>query len=83
MAGWCRAVGWNWTNSTSAVGTPARKAIATKPLDAAGHHHLAGLYLLAGDGTAAEVAARRAHELAPTDAAIKQRLDYVVLSRTI
>ena len=29
MAGWCRAVGWNWTNSTSATGTPARKAMAT------------------------------------------------------
>ena len=37
MAGWCRAVGWNWTNSTSAVGTPARRAMATpSPVDSCG-----------------------------------------------
>ena len=37
MAGWCRAVGWNCTNSTSAVGTPARRAIATpSPVDSGG-----------------------------------------------
>ena len=37
MAGWCSAVGWNWTNSTSAVGTPARSAMATpSPVDSAG-----------------------------------------------
>ena len=29
MAGWCSAVGWNCTNSTSATATPARSAIAT------------------------------------------------------
>ena len=29
MAGWCSAVGWNCTNSTSATGTPARSAMAT------------------------------------------------------
>ena len=28
MASWCRAVGWNWTNSTSATATPARSAMA-------------------------------------------------------
>ncbi len=28
MAGWCRAVGWNCMNSTSATGTPARRAMA-------------------------------------------------------
>ena len=26
--GWCSAVGWNWKNSTSATGTPARSAMA-------------------------------------------------------
>ena len=37
MAGWCSAVGWNWTNSTSAVGTPARSAMATpSPVDSGG-----------------------------------------------
>ena len=37
MAGWCSAVGWNWTNSTSAVGTPARRAMATpSPVDSGG-----------------------------------------------
>ena len=37
MAGWCSAVGWNCTNSTSAVGTPARSAMATpSPVDSAG-----------------------------------------------
>ena len=37
MAGWCSAVGWNCTNSTSAVGTPARRAMATpSPVDSAG-----------------------------------------------
>ena len=37
MAGWCSAVGWNWTNSTSAVATPARRAMATpSPVDSAG-----------------------------------------------
>ena len=29
MAGWWRAVGWNCMNSTSATGTPARRAMAT------------------------------------------------------
>ena len=29
MAGWCSAVGWNWKNSRSATGTPARSAMAT------------------------------------------------------
>ena len=28
MAGWCRAVGWNCMNSTSATGIPARRAMA-------------------------------------------------------
>ena len=37
MAGWCSAVGWNCTNSTSAVGTPARSAMATpSPVDSGG-----------------------------------------------
>ena len=37
MAGWCSAVGWNWTNSTSATGTPARSAMATpSPVDSGG-----------------------------------------------
>ena len=37
MAGWCSAVGWNCTNSTSAVGTPARSAMATpSPVDSDG-----------------------------------------------
>ena len=37
MAGWCSAVGWNWMNSTSAVGTAARSAIATpSPVDSRG-----------------------------------------------
>ncbi len=37
MAGWCRAVGWNCTNSTSAVATPARSAMATpSPVDSGG-----------------------------------------------
>ena len=37
MAGWCSAVGWNWTNSTSATGTPARRAMATpSPVDSGG-----------------------------------------------
>ncbi len=33
-AGWCRAVGWNCMNSTSATGTPARRAMARpSPVD--------------------------------------------------
>ena len=33
----CRAVGWNWTNSTSATGTPARSAMARpSPVDCGG-----------------------------------------------
>ena len=37
MAGWCRAVGWNWMNSTSATGTPARRAMARpSPVDWSG-----------------------------------------------
>ena len=37
MAGWCNAVGWNCTNSTSAVATPPRSAMATpSPVDSAG-----------------------------------------------
>ena len=37
MAGWCRAVGWNCTNSTSATGTPARSAMANpSPVDSCG-----------------------------------------------
>jgi Flp pilus assembly protein TadD len=61
----------------------AHKSIDTKPLDAAGHHHLAGLHLQVGDAAAAEAAARRAHELAPADAPIRQRLDYIELSASL
>ena len=61
----------------------ARKAIATKPLEAVGHTHLAGLLLQAGDLEAAEAAARRAVELAPADAAVRKRLDYITVRRTL
>ena len=37
MAGWCRAVGWNCMNSTSATATPARRAMASpSPVASAG-----------------------------------------------
>ena len=47
MAGWCRAVGWNCMNSTSATATPARSAMARpSPVASAGigghREHLAG-----------------------------------------